>query len=98
MPSRSPIRCGGPRGQKKVTVVSGHMTISGVVASEILCNTMPGLEGRMQPLARRGVLPMERREVTPVGATPDWESIRLFLEVVRRGSFRAASERLGISV
>jgi DNA-binding transcriptional LysR family regulator len=52
----------------------------------------------MQPLVQRGVLPMERREVTAVGATPDWESIRLFLEVVRSGSFRAASERLGLSV
>jgi len=29
---------------------------------------------------------------------PDWESVRVFLEVVRRGSFRSASEYLGQSV
>jgi len=32
------------------------------------------------------------------GHTPDWEAVRIFLEVVRRGSFRAASECLGQSV
>jgi DNA-binding transcriptional LysR family regulator len=31
-------------------------------------------------------------------AALDWESIRIFLEVVRCGSFRSASERLGMSV
>jgi DNA-binding transcriptional LysR family regulator len=31
-------------------------------------------------------------------ASPDWESVRVFLEVVRRGSFRSASDGLGMSV
>ncbi|MGH6828816.1 MAG: LysR family transcriptional regulator [Rhizomicrobium sp.] len=29
---------------------------------------------------------------------PDWETIRIFLEVVRNGSFRAAAEKLGQSI
>jgi len=52
----------------------------------------------MQLLAPRGVPLTERKDSTNPSATPDWESIRLFLEVVRRGSFRSASERLGQSV
>lgn len=30
--------------------------------------------------------------------TPDWEAIRLFLAVARHGSFRSASENLGLSI
>ncbi len=29
---------------------------------------------------------------------PDWETVRIFLEVLRSGSFRAASDRLGQSI
>ena len=52
----------------------------------------------MQLLAQRGVPLPERRDTTGATATPDWESVRLFLEVVRHGSFRSASEYLGQSV
>jgi DNA-binding transcriptional LysR family regulator len=52
----------------------------------------------MQPLAQRGVLPTEREDALATSLTPDWDSVRVFLEVVRRGSFRSASERLGQSV
>src|SRR5947208_1675619 len=52
----------------------------------------------MQPLPQRGVPLMERHESRPAGHTPDWESIRIFLEVVRRGSFRSAAEYLAQSV
>lgn len=52
----------------------------------------------MQPLVQRGVPLPERKESAPTSATPDWESVRIFLEVVRRGSFRSASECLGQSV
>lgn len=52
----------------------------------------------MQPLAQRGVLLTERRESATASLTPDWEGVRIFLEVVRRGSFRSASECLGQSV
>jgi DNA-binding transcriptional LysR family regulator len=51
----------------------------------------------MRPLAHRGVPPTER-ESSPIGQTPDWENVRIFLEVVRRGSFRSASEYLDQSV
>jgi DNA-binding transcriptional LysR family regulator len=52
----------------------------------------------MQPLPQRGVPLAERRESVTSPTTPDWESVHIFLEVVRRGSFRSASEYLGQSV
>ena len=48
--------------------------------------------------AQRGVPLLERRDIANAPATLDWESVRIFLEVVRRGSFRSASEHLGQSV
>jgi DNA-binding transcriptional LysR family regulator len=52
----------------------------------------------MQSPAQRGVPLVEHRQGGAIQATPDWESVRIFLEVVRRGSFRSASEHLGQSV
>jgi DNA-binding transcriptional LysR family regulator len=51
----------------------------------------------MQLLWKRGVLPAEHGGA-PGRATPDWESVRIFLKVVQCGSFRSAAEQLGISV
>src|SRR3984893_10518983 len=45
-----------------------------------------------------GVPILERQESTPANQTADWEAIRLFLEVARRGSFRAAADALGVSI
>ena len=44
----------------------------------------------MQPLQQRGVPFPERDTRAQVSTTPDWEAVRIFLEVVRRGSFRSA--------
>src|SRR5215470_6509540 len=44
-----------------------------------------------------GVPNLERQE-SPAGPAADWEAIRLFLEVARRGSFRAAADVLGVSI
>lgn len=52
----------------------------------------------MQPLAQRRVPPTERKQPVPTLPTPDWENVRIFLEVVRRGSFRSAADRLHQSV
>jgi DNA-binding transcriptional LysR family regulator len=52
----------------------------------------------MQPAAQRGVRLTERHDLVIPSTTPDWESVRIFLEVARRGSFRSASEYLGQSV
>jgi DNA-binding transcriptional LysR family regulator len=52
----------------------------------------------MQLLPQRGVHLTERQEQPSKTATPDWDSVRIFLEVVRHGSFRSASEQLGQSV
>ena len=52
----------------------------------------------MQPLQQRGVPFSEREGAAQGAATPDWESIRIFLEVVRRGSFRSAADLLGLSI
>lgn len=52
----------------------------------------------MQPLAQRRVPLTERKQPVPTSSTPDWENVRIFLEVVRRGSFRSASDHLRQSV
>ena len=53
---------------------------------------------RLYRVVERGVSPDEHPQAPGSGRAPDWESIRLFLEIVRRGSFRSASESLGISI
>src|SRR5690242_14215877 len=45
----------------------------------------------------RGVPQEERRKVS-LGGLTDWDAARLFLEVVRSGSFRSAAERLDLSI
>ena len=52
----------------------------------------------MQPSQQRGVPNSERNGVGLAATTPDWEAIHLFLEVARRGSFRSASDHLGLSI
>ena len=41
---------------------------------------------------------MEHRDGSASRPIPDWDSVRVFLEVVRHGSFRSAAEQLGQSV
>jgi DNA-binding transcriptional LysR family regulator len=52
----------------------------------------------MQNGSERGVRPSERALRRPIKGVPDWEGAHLFLELIRRKSFRAASDHLGISV
>jgi DNA-binding transcriptional LysR family regulator len=52
----------------------------------------------MQPLQQRGVPNLERDSQPQAATTPDWETVRIFLEVVRSGSFRSASDHLGQSI
>ncbi len=51
----------------------------------------------MQLAAERGV-PLEERHRVVLGGLTDWDSARIFLQVVRCGSFRSAAERLGFSI
>lgn len=51
----------------------------------------------MHLAAKRGVLESERFATAP-SSLGDWGNARIFLEVVRCGSFRAAAERLGQSI
>ena len=53
---------------------------------------------RMQSLEEQGVPQGEHALVVKPRRVPDWETIRIFLEVMRSGSFRAASDRLGQSI
>src|SRR6202012_5171303 len=46
----------------------------------------------------RGVLYGEQALQSARKGSPDWESIHLSLEVIRKGSFRAAAEHLGTSI
>jgi DNA-binding transcriptional LysR family regulator len=45
----------------------------------------------------RGVPPEERQKIG-LGSLTDWDAARVFLEVVRCGSFRSAAERLDLSI
>ena len=45
----------------------------------------------------RGV-PQEERRTASLGGLSDWDAARIFLEVVRCGSFRSAAERLDLSI
>ena len=51
----------------------------------------------MHSLAERGV-PLEERSKTNLSGLSDWDAARIFLEVVRCGSFRSAAERLSLSI
>ncbi len=51
----------------------------------------------MHPGAERPV-PASEQTSHAQRALPDWEGARLFLEIVRRGSFRAAAESMRVSV
>jgi DNA-binding transcriptional LysR family regulator len=51
----------------------------------------------MRSLQQRGV-PIAERGSQGVPGTPDWESVHLFLEIARRGSFRSASDYLRLSI
>lgn len=51
----------------------------------------------MRLVLERGVPPEERRKVA-AGSLTDWDAARVFLEVVRCGSFRSAAERLELSI
>ena len=52
----------------------------------------------MQPLRQRGVPIPEHNSAGVAATTPDWQAIYIFLEVVRRGSFRSAADHLGLSI
>ncbi|MBI4273672.1 MAG: LysR family transcriptional regulator [Rhizobiales bacterium] len=52
----------------------------------------------MYSMPQRGVPPEERIDPGPFSTAPDWGNVRVFLEVVRCGSFRSAAERLGQSI
>ena len=51
----------------------------------------------MSTVLDRGV-PQEERQIEKLPRLPDWDMARIFLEVVRCGSFRSAAERLGQSI
>jgi DNA-binding transcriptional LysR family regulator len=51
----------------------------------------------MHVAAERGVPRVERHKVA-LGGLVDWDAARIFLEVVRCGSFRSAAERLDLSI
>ena len=51
----------------------------------------------MRLVLERGV-PQEERHKIALGTLTDWDAARVFLEVVRCGSFRSAAERLELSI
>lgn len=53
---------------------------------------------RLQSLEEHGVPQGEHALLVKPRRVPDWETVRIFLEVIRSGSFRAASDKLGQSI
>ena len=53
---------------------------------------------RLQSLEEHGVPQGEHALLVKPRRVPDWETVRIFLEVIRSGSFRGASEKLGQSI
>src|ERR1700733_10107333 len=51
----------------------------------------------MYLVPERGVPQDERRDIS-LGGLTDWDAARVFLEVVRSGSFRSAADRLELSI
>src|SRR5262245_26786358 len=51
----------------------------------------------MRLVTERGV-PLEERQKAGISGLSDWDAARIFLEVVRCGSFRSAAERLNLSI
>jgi DNA-binding transcriptional LysR family regulator len=51
----------------------------------------------MRASATRGEPPEAHGKACTTVNTPDWESVRLFIEVVRRGSIRSAADRMTVS-
>src|SRR6476619_2365239 len=49
-------------------------------------------------LALEGGVPQGERHKAAIGSLTDWDAARIFLEVVRSGSFRSAAERLDLSI
>jgi DNA-binding transcriptional LysR family regulator len=49
-------------------------------------------------LALEGGVPPGERHRAALGNLTDWDAARIFLEVVRRGSFRSAADRLDLSI
>ena len=50
------------------------------------------------PLVLERGVPLEERHKVTLGGLADWDAARIFLEVVRCGSFRSAAERLELSI
>ena len=51
----------------------------------------------MRALSTRGEPPEAHGEAANIRSTPDWNSVRVFLEVVRRGSIRSAADHMSVS-
>src|SRR5258708_39502013 len=72
-------------------------TRHGCGALDILPSLASRREHFMHLALERGV-PREERQKVALGTLTDWDAARVFLEVVRCGSFRSAAERLELSI
>src|SRR5207244_6236724 len=68
-----------------------------VVLVGIFCQITRRKGPCMSLTLERGAPQEERRNVS-LGGLTDWDAARIFLEVVRSGSFRSAAERLDLSI
>src|SRR6476469_7317109 len=59
---------------------------------------LSGRKGQCMHLAGERGVPQEERPNVSLGGLTDWDAARIFLQVVRSGSFRSAAERLELSI
>src|SRR3982074_3483656 len=96
---RGPRRLGNsPCNPGNAVVVSSHGLCPRLYPDEESAKLRRKRSQRMWPQRNSGVPILERQEPAPANNAADWEAIRLFLEVARRGSFRAAADALGVSI
>src|ERR1700737_4296390 len=108
----SPWRCGtgpqpkswgkGPPG-KYTRENSWLQTRHGCSSPQILAriaggSNFSGRKGLCMHLALERGVPQEERHKVALGGLTDWDAARVFLEVVRCGSFRSAAVRLELSI
>jgi DNA-binding transcriptional LysR family regulator len=72
-------------------------TRNGCGPLEILASLASKRGPCMRLVPERGV-PQEEHHRVAIGSLTDWDAARVFLEVVRCGSFRSAAERLELSI
>jgi len=100
---RAAVEHGVPQKERQAetaeTSAVENSSIDGVVAPAMPLTDLPPHNGKRGAAASlSGAAGKSATARTAVGNLTDWDAARIFLEVVRCGSFRSAAERLNLSI